>query len=664
MFEEQIRRYSKEWTNFLPSDPGITILENLQLFQRRQLKEAAEISEEAREQLLRLLGYPLLAESVSAVLVENREKNYSGTAVRIEKCQKFLAGDICFEPEEETVLYPGVLSGIFSESAGRLCDHTDILTDRESEFMPFGAKPQAGDCLYLMFTGPPAGASERRCLLYVKCGPKQKGVVRNPWGKTTPRPSFARTVWSYLTEDGYEEMQCADDTGGFAAEGEIRLIFGDKSPIRGRLSGREGYLVCCRLAEAEYDVQSVVREIYGPLLRLCQRDTMAKVVDLGPGPCMHVPVLFPDDEQMTFFYLRHDWEEGYRECTTYGKEEPLRVPPEARGFVVCMGREAAIHRRLGVLGDAGAQSFDMSMFPGLLEESLWLDAAVSGDEGEVRHHFFSVKTGRDAGISCKYDRRTRTAAVTFDSAYAGARILLCGLAVSREGGGNIRGNLDFSVPGKPACRLYNPMPARGGRGRETAAEASLRMVGEMRTAESAVTEEDYEMHVLCTPGLCIHKVRADVRGRDVLLSVKPWGMEEMAGLPELYKKQLFFHLNKRRLLGMRVHIRGVRYLPLRVYVAVKIRRACREGRDEIERIIREELDDIHNKRRIGETISFSRIYGRLVALPGVMQIDELSVRPLAGGGQWVRPGEDILIDERDVCFVKELEIKMDEGGRL
>ena len=52
----QIPLYCKEWTNFHPSDPGITILENLFAFQLNQQRQISSVSPEVQEKLLNMMN--------------------------------------------------------------------------------------------------------------------------------------------------------------------------------------------------------------------------------------------------------------------------------------------------------------------------------------------------------------------------------------------------------------------------------------------------------------------------------------------------------------------------------------------------------------------------------------------------------------------------------
>ena len=49
--------YSDEWTNFNPSDPGVTILENLTAFQTLQQNYIDRVTPQIQQKLLKLAGF-------------------------------------------------------------------------------------------------------------------------------------------------------------------------------------------------------------------------------------------------------------------------------------------------------------------------------------------------------------------------------------------------------------------------------------------------------------------------------------------------------------------------------------------------------------------------------------------------------------------------------
>jgi len=66
----QIPLYSREWTNYNVSDPGITMLQNLTAFQLVQQEAINNVPEEARRKLLKLVGYTARENRAATVLVQ------------------------------------------------------------------------------------------------------------------------------------------------------------------------------------------------------------------------------------------------------------------------------------------------------------------------------------------------------------------------------------------------------------------------------------------------------------------------------------------------------------------------------------------------------------------------------------------------------------------
>lgn len=102
--EEAIARiplYSKEWTNYNASDPGITILENFSAFMALQQSEINEIPDKIKLRLLALAGFvPKEGKCARAYLLpEQIEIPYLPPA-----CIKLYAQDICFELEQCVVI--------------------------------------------------------------------------------------------------------------------------------------------------------------------------------------------------------------------------------------------------------------------------------------------------------------------------------------------------------------------------------------------------------------------------------------------------------------------------------------------------------------------------------------------------------------------------------
>ncbi len=53
----KIPLYYREWTSYHPSDPGITMLENLSAFSALKRQEFSQVTEDVQFKLLRLAGF-------------------------------------------------------------------------------------------------------------------------------------------------------------------------------------------------------------------------------------------------------------------------------------------------------------------------------------------------------------------------------------------------------------------------------------------------------------------------------------------------------------------------------------------------------------------------------------------------------------------------------
>ena len=104
--------YSEEWTNYNPSDPGITILENLTAFEAVQAESILNISYEAKVGLLRLAGIvPGKAKSARVLISAD---NLNGKTV-LPDGQKLFLGDMCFETNRPQEIGSFHILGIYAK---------------------------------------------------------------------------------------------------------------------------------------------------------------------------------------------------------------------------------------------------------------------------------------------------------------------------------------------------------------------------------------------------------------------------------------------------------------------------------------------------------------------------------------------------------------------
>ena len=118
---------SSEWTNYNPSDPGITILENLTAFSALQGAEIVALSYRARMALLKMAGFTPARGKCSRVLLS---ADALDSPVTIMPGQRFHLGDICFETNRETLIGAGRVTGVYAQDKDRYRDISFVL-DRE-----------------------------------------------------------------------------------------------------------------------------------------------------------------------------------------------------------------------------------------------------------------------------------------------------------------------------------------------------------------------------------------------------------------------------------------------------------------------------------------------------------------------------------------------------
>ena len=105
----QIPFYSEEWTNFQPSDPGITILENLTAFEVLQGSRIHEVTPFVLKMLLRLVGFEARKGKCARILLAAEGVK---EPLLLPANQKFKLGDLCFETNRSILLESCHLMGV------------------------------------------------------------------------------------------------------------------------------------------------------------------------------------------------------------------------------------------------------------------------------------------------------------------------------------------------------------------------------------------------------------------------------------------------------------------------------------------------------------------------------------------------------------------------
>ena len=199
--------YTEEWTNYNPSDPGITILENLVGAQILQQNQMDKVSDDVKAKLLKLLGYaPKKGKGARVYL----EPSYVSERFWLPADQKFMVGGLCYETNRGIEITDSHIIGLYRKQEEVVQDLSYVLDPQISMLARiFGKKPKNQTELYIVMDKP---------LL-----PGEQGIIhvdvvsdygRNPFTKEQ-KCMFAKLKWECFCETGFEEMEVEDGTVGF-----------------------------------------------------------------------------------------------------------------------------------------------------------------------------------------------------------------------------------------------------------------------------------------------------------------------------------------------------------------------------------------------------------------------------------------------------------------
>ena len=314
----QIPLYSEEWTNHNPSDPGITILENLTAFEALQQSRIHEVTPAVVRMLLKLTGFEARKGRCARMLLS--AGGIRGEEVLLPANQQFWLGDLCYETNRGIRLFPCHLTGAYQVRQGRMQDISYLL-DREVRVPAcvFGQEPKAGDCLYLAADALPPPGEE--LIFRVRVADRHG---RNPFGERGDS-TFAQLRWECHTGQGFVRMHVRDETGGLLVSGEVRMRL-PEAPALACPEAPEGmYAIRAVLERADYDVAPKLVQIDGFLFEVWQKETLSACYTFNRVVSASLPRRLLGDGYVTVFCKE---EKG----ASYRKYEPCHIPGKKGRF--------------------------------------------------------------------------------------------------------------------------------------------------------------------------------------------------------------------------------------------------------------------------------------------------------------------------------------------
>lgn len=225
-YEEAITRiplYTKDWTDYNPSDPGITILEVLMGYETLAQERIDRVPFDVRENLLKMMGFRIRKGRPARLLLLASGVN---KPVSIPANHRFVIGDLIYETNRRIELSGAAMTGIYSKTSGGYKD-CSVLLDHETRIPKriFGRHPEVGNAVYFVTDKLPEPSEE--LILYVELNMSSD---RNPLTEKMKNP-FADVEFQVLTDEGFTACKTRDYTSAFLTSGEIRIRMPEALPI-------------------------------------------------------------------------------------------------------------------------------------------------------------------------------------------------------------------------------------------------------------------------------------------------------------------------------------------------------------------------------------------------------------------------------------------------
>lgn len=671
----QIPIYTKEWTNFNPSDPAETILENISAFSILQQAYIDRMPEAVQEKIYKMAGFEKKSGKSARVLLEASNVT---EPVRIPSGQRFRLGNLYFETNKDFLLRSNKLTGIFVKQQEEIVDYSYILdVNYPVAGEIFTQHPMEGMELYLVMDEMVNPGED--LIFYVSLAGEN---YRNAFeGKNL----FAEIQWQVYTEKGFVDIRCKDMTGSFLASGELSFHLPKEKAILYGLLPQDGYVIRGILKRADYDLPPKIDQIKGFLFEVWQKETKS-ICYTYSGKKQEIEVYCDilEDGYVQLF-CKENKEEGYR---LYERETPwsekgrfyqlerigygrYRIRFDRARFGYGPGKfENAV--KLVAYSEEMMRTYDLGCIYGyddqqitlptehIVKESFSVIALKQNAAGENEYWFVRPTSGKAGEF--QYELLAKEGKLVIDDAadFIDSRIFLGGLAVSEGADGNVRAGSRFEPVGYESEIIFtNPAKGQGGCFSEDIASVRQRLIADLRKHYTAVEAYDYENLVKKTPELCIHKVKAvwDEKQNQIQITVKPVSSNPFPRLSEIYRKAILKQLETARLLTVNINIRQPVYVPVHVRGTIYVEPHYEGCRSQIEAVIREQLDYITTERNFGERFHFNKLFQQIENLECVKYVYDLSVT-LSGQTNAVQKGLDIQPHNNCLLYPGDIELEL------
>ena len=296
----------------------------------------------------------------------------------------------------------------------------------------------------------------------------------------------------------------------------------------------------------------------------------------------------------------------------------------------------------------------------IVRESFSVIAERELPNGETIYDFVKPESGREEEFRYRLSEADGVIQIQEAADFIDARLYLCGCATTRGEEGNLREGSRFQPVGyETELSFRNPAPGSGVRLLESLSEVKKRYIQDQSIHYTAVEAIDYETLVRTTPELCIHKVKAvmDRAKNQVSVAVKPYSDQAFPTLSPIYRDAILRRLEERRLLTTRIVLQQPVYVAVQIRGTIYVKPHFEGCLEQIEAVLRQELDYIHSERNFGERLNFDELFHRVEALECVDFIYDLSAVPQNSLFATMQ-GLDIQLADNCLLYPGDLELEL------
>lgn len=639
----QIPIYSRDWTNYNISDPGITILENFSAFFALQQSEINNVPENVKKKLLELVGFQMEDGKAAKAFISLSETNMELPYVT-SGGMKLHAQDICFELEQDITIKDIRVVGIRASKQPDI--NADALLERHGVrggLYLFGNKPTGGETIYLYLKDIPE--SGKKAAIYVALTEK---FHRNPLTPDAHNP-FAQVKWEIKTKEGYLSLKVEDYTCCFLQSGYIIFTF-DKE-LCNQLVKRDvedTYVVRCTIERADYDIVPCFERITGLLIEAVQKDTRSEVINLPVSEDNEIKIkneilrngyleiyAQEEDGQYHRYYTEDDPDKGdmLRHCRVIYEndiERSIMLDGASKEIMaICRDEEVMAYRSLGTLYGYDEQIIRLPNFEKVYKEDFSV-IVVEKKDGDCVCHLVKPEDDTVGEVNYSVKEADNTLIIHDCGYYEGAQLRLGNFATYLGDEGNILADTELAFEHANSwMKFTNCMSIRSGRFEEDIEQLRKRFAADVRKPFTMITQADCEQIVKNIPGLSIHKIGiwSVTEKNEIHIAIKSNSNDDYPVLSDIYKMEIYRYLDKCRLLTTKLFIEQPIYVPIHATGMIYVKKHFENSRAKIEENLRIKLDSIQSDAGFGSKIIFHEIYRYLETMDCVDEVSELSIFP-------------------------------------